>query len=159
MNAAVLKGVTTVLAAALLAGCSSMGVRDHRGAVIDKELASAIQVGVDNKDSVTKTLGRPSFIGQFAANDWYYVSRDTRTVAFRDPKVLEQTVLHVRFDQAGNVTRVDRTGKELIASIDPVSGHTPTLGRQRSFFDELFGNIGTISQPGLPGSGNGGPPQ
>ena len=158
MNAAVLKGFTAVLGVAVMAGCSSMGIRDHRGAVLDKELSSAIQVGVDNKDSVTKTLGRPSFIGQFAANDWYYVSRDTRTVAFRDPKVLEQTVLHVRFDQAGNVTRVDRTGKELIASIDPVSGHTPTLGRKRSFFDELFGNIGTISQPGLPGSG-GGPPQ
>ena len=158
MNVAVLKGVTAVLGAALLTGCSSMGIRDHRGAVIDKELASAIQVGVDNKDSVTKTLGRPSFTAQFNPNDWYYVSRDTKTVAFRDPKVLDQTVLHVRFDQAGNVTRVDRTGKELIASIDPVSGHTATLGRKRSFFDELFGNIGTISQPGLPGSG-GGPPQ
>ncbi len=152
MNAAVLKGVTFVWGAALLAGCSSMGVRDHRGAVIDKELASAIQIGVDNKDSVTKTLGRPTFTGQFAPNDWYYVSRDTKTVAFRDPKVLAQTVLHVRFDQAGNVSRVDHTGKELIASIDPAGGKTPTLGRKRSFFDELFGNIGTISQPGLPGA-------
>jgi hypothetical protein len=60
--------------------------------------------------------------------------------------------MHVRFDQAGNVTAVNKTGKELVASIDPVSAKTPTLGRQRSFFDELFGNIGTISQPGLPGS-------
>lgn len=159
MSAAVLKGVMAVSAAALLAGCSSMGVRDHRGAVIDKELASAIQVGVDNKDSVTKTLGRPTFTGEFAPNDWYYVARDTKTVAFRDPKVIDQTVLHIRFDAAGNVSRVDRTGKELIASIDPESGRTPTLGRKRSFFDELFGNIGTISQPGLPGSNSGGPPQ
>jgi outer membrane protein assembly factor BamE (lipoprotein component of BamABCDE complex) len=158
MNVAVLKGVTTVLGAALLAGCSSMGVRDHRGAVIDKELASAIQVGVDNKDSVTKTIGRPTFTGEFAPNDWYYVSRDTKTVAFRDPKVIAQTVLHIRFDAAGNVSRVDHSGKELIASINPAAGRTPTLGRQRSFFDELFGGIGTISQPGLPGSG-GGPPQ
>ena len=159
MSAAVLKVVMAVSGAAFLAGCSSIGVRDHRGAVIDKELASAIQVGVDNKDSVSKTLGRPSFIAQFNPNDWYYVARDTKTVAFRDPKVIDQTVLHIRFDQAGNVTRVDRTGKELIASIDPESGHTPTLGRKRSFFDELFGNIGTISQPGLPGGKSGGPPQ
>lgn len=101
---------------------------------------------------MTKTLGRPSFIGQFTPNDWYYVSRDTRTVAFRDPKVLDQTVLHVRFDQAGNVALVDRTGKELIASIDPVNAKTPTLGRKRGFFDEMFGGIGSISQPGLPGS-------
>ena len=159
MSSAVLKGVIALSGMALVAGCTSMGVRDHRGAVIDKDLASAIQVGVDNKDSVSKTLGRPTFTGQFAPNDWYYVARDTKTVAFRDPKVIDQTVVHIRFDAAGNVVRVDRTGKELIASIDPVSGHTPTLGRKRSFFDELFGNIGTISQPGLPGSGGGGPPQ
>jgi len=40
----------------------------------------------------------------------------------------------------------------LIASVDPVGDYTPTLGRKRSFFSELFGNIGTIAQPGLPGS-------
>ncbi|MEO8548002.1 MAG: outer membrane protein assembly factor BamE [Sphingomicrobium sp.] len=156
MKAVMFKGAVAFMSAALLAallgGCSSMGIRDHRGAVIDKELASAIQVGVDNKDSVSKTLGRPTFTGQFAPNDWYYVARDTRTVAFRDPKVLDQTVLHIRFDPAGNVIRVDRTGKELIASIDPVRGSTPTLGRKHSFFSEIFGNIGTVGSGGLPGA-------
>ncbi len=149
MSSALFKGAMAVAGAALLAGCA--GIHDHRGAVIDKELASAIQVGVDNKDSVAKTLGRPSFTGQFNPNDWYYVSRDTKTVAFREPGVLDQTVLHIRFDAAGNVVSVDRTGKELIASIDPSGARTPTLGRKRSFFDELFGNIGSINQPGLPG--------
>jgi outer membrane protein assembly factor BamE (lipoprotein component of BamABCDE complex) len=151
MASAVLKMAMAAAGAALLAGCA--GIHDHRGAVIDQELASAIQVGVDNKDSVTKTLGRPSFVGQFNPNDWYWVSRDTKSVAFRGPGVLAQTVLHVRFDPAGNVVAVNRTGKELIASIDPENARTPTLGRKRGFFDELFGNIGTISQPGMPGSG------
>ncbi len=150
MTGAVLKSAMAVVGAALLAGCA--GIHDHRGAVIDRELASAIQVGVDNKESVTKTLGRPTFTGTFNPNDWYWVSRDTKTVAFRDPGVLAQTVLHVRFDPAGNVVAVNRTGKELIASIDPVNAKTPTLGRDRGFFDELFGNIGSISQPGMPGS-------
>ena len=149
MASAALKIAMAAAGAALLAGCA--GIHDHRGAVIDRELASAIQVGVDNKESVTKTLGRPTFTGQFNPNDWYWVSRDTKTVAFRGPGVLDQTVLHIRFDQAGNVIAVNRSGKELIASIDPESAKTPTLGRKRSFFDELFGNIGTISQPGLPG--------
>jgi outer membrane protein assembly factor BamE (lipoprotein component of BamABCDE complex) len=80
------------------------------------------------------------------------VSRNTAQFAFRDPKVTEQTVLQVRFDQAGNVVAVNKTGKELIASVDPSGDKTPTLGRQRSFFGELLGNIGSISQPGLPGS-------
>jgi outer membrane protein assembly factor BamE (lipoprotein component of BamABCDE complex) len=153
MKAALVKGTLAVAGAALLAGCA--GIREHRGAVIDRELASAIQVGVDNKESVAKTLGRPSFTGQFNPNDWYYVSRDTKTVAMRGVGVMDQTVLHVRFDPAGNVVAVERSGKELIASIDPADARTPTLGRKRGFFDELFGNIGSISQPGLPGGGRG----
>ena len=134
-----------------LSACA--GIRDHRGFVIDQALADGIQVGVDNKDSVTKTLGRPTFTGQFDPNEWYYVARDTAQFAFRDPKVTDQTVLRVNFDAAGNVVAVTKSGKELIASVDPTGDKTPTLGRTRSFFEELFGNIGTISQPGLPGAG------
>jgi outer membrane protein assembly factor BamE (lipoprotein component of BamABCDE complex) len=145
------RSVAAIIGLALaLSACA--GIRDHRGFVIDQTLADAIQVGIDNKDSVAKTLGRPTFTGQFDQNDWYYVSRNTAQFAFRDPKVTEQTLLRVQFDQAGNVVGVSKTGKELIASVDPSGDKTPTLGRKRSFFDELFGNIGTIAQPGLPGS-------
>jgi outer membrane protein assembly factor BamE (lipoprotein component of BamABCDE complex) len=142
MKVALLKLSTAAMAAALLAGCA--GVRAHKGAVVDPQLAAAIQAGVDNKASVEKTLGRPSFTGQFTPNDWYYVSRDTNQFAFRNPRVAQQTVYRVRFDQAGNVIGIDKTGKELVAAIDPTDRKTPTLGRKRSFFDELFGNIGTV---------------
>ena len=146
MKVAVVKFAALGVCTALLAGCA--GVRDHRGAVLDSQVYSAIQPGVDNKDSVAKTLGRPSFTGQFSENDWYYLSRDTNTVAFRNPRVVDQTVLHVRFDQAGNVASVNRTGKELIASINPENDHTPTLGRTKSFFEEFFGGIGQIGSGG-----------
>jgi outer membrane protein assembly factor BamE (lipoprotein component of BamABCDE complex) len=139
-----------LLGAASLSAC--VGINEHRGFVLDEQLAQSIQVGVDNKASVTKTLGSPTFTGQFDPNDWYYLSRDTHQFAFRDPRVTEQKLLHVRFDAAGNVAAISTTGKELIASVDPVGDYTPTLGRKRSFFSELFGNIGTIAQPGLPGS-------
>lgn len=146
MNGAMVKCAAALAGAMLVAGCA--GVRDHRGAVLDEELVSAVQVGVDNKASVEKTLGRPTFTSQFTPNDWYYLSRDTTTVAFRSPRVREQTVLHVSFDQAGNVTAIRRTGRELIASINPTNAHTPTLGRKKSFFDEIFGNIGTVGSAG-----------
>ena len=138
-----------VTGVALLGACSSIGIKEHKGYVLDKELASTVQVGVDNMESVAKTLGRPSFTGQFDANDWYYVSRDTRSVAFRSQKVLDQDVVHIRFDAAGNVASVNTTDETLVANIDPVGDKTPTLGRQRSFFDELFGNIGVLNQGAL----------
>jgi outer membrane protein assembly factor BamE (lipoprotein component of BamABCDE complex) len=154
MKSGVLKSVTVLVGATTLAGCG-LSIREHRGYVMDEQLTSGIQVGTDNKASVERTLGRPSFTGTFEQNDWYYISRDTRAFAFRNPRVTDQTVLHVRFDQAGNVAAVNQTDEKLIAAINPSNDKTPTLGRDRSFFEELFNNIGTISQPGLPGSQGG----
>lgn len=150
MDAAMARIALAIAGAALVGGC--VGMRDHRGAVIDTELVSAIQPAVDNKTSVAATLGRPTFEGQFSDNDWYYVSRDTKTVAFRNPAVQKQTVVHVRFDAAGNVVSVEQTGKELVANIDPVDDKTPTLGRDKSLFEDLFGNIGTLGTA-APGAG------
>lgn len=149
MRAAMVKAAMALTCAALLAGCVT--IHDHRGAVIDDELVAAVQVGVDNKQSVEKTLGRPTFGSEFSQNDWYYVSRDTKTFAFQNPKVQKQTVLHIRFDQAGNVASVEKTGKELVASISPVHEKTPTLGRKQSIFEDIFGNIGTVNSAATPG--------
>ena len=140
--------IAVALAGLSLSACA--GYRETRGYIMDETLASAVQVGVDNKASVERTLGRPTFTGQFNDNEWYYVSRSTSQFAFRNPRVREQSVLRVRFDQAGNVAAVDKTGKEQIASIDPYGKTTPTLGRRKSFFEDLFGGIGTVGGAGLP---------
>jgi len=147
MKLGLIKVSIAVAAATLVTGCASNHV--HKGAVIDLQLASAIQPGVDNKASVEKLLGRPTFTGEFTPNEWYYVSRDTNQIAFRNPRPVRQTVLHVSFDPKGNVTGVNRTGRELVINVNPTHRSTPTLGRKRSFFDELFGNIGQVGSGGL----------
>jgi len=147
MKLGLLKVSIAIAAAASLAGCATNRV--HKGAVIDQQLASSVQPGVDNKASVEKLLGRPTFTGQFSPNDWYYVSRETNSVAFRNPRVSRQMVLHVTFDQKGNVQSIGRTGRELVMNVSPTHRSTPTLGRKKSFFDELFSNIGQIGSGGL----------
>ena len=129
------------------AGCTS--IRDHQGYVVDDALIGAVQPGVDNRESVQGTLGRPTFTGQFDQRDWYYVSRETKQLAFARPAPEQQTVLHIRFDEAGNVVSVDRSGLEQVVSIDPMNAETPTLGRNRGFFKELFGNIGQVGAGGM----------
>ncbi len=138
------------IALAALAGCTR--VATHQGYVADAALVAAIQPGIDNRDSVAGTLGRPTFAAEFDPNTWYYVSRDTRQFAFANPKPVQQMVLEVRFDANGNVASVRRTGLEKVASVAPWGEKTPTLGRNRSFFGELFGNIGQVG-----GSGRGAP--
>jgi outer membrane protein assembly factor BamE (lipoprotein component of BamABCDE complex) len=145
-------------AAFAVQGCTQF--RGHQGYVGDATLISSVQAGVDNKDSVQGTLGRPTFTGQFGNNDWYYFARDTKQLAFRNPRPTAQTVLHIKFDNAGNVVSVNQRGMENVVMLNPESDKTPTLGRETSFFEELFGNIGAVGSgqaPGGQGSSGGRP--
>ncbi|CAM8673066.1 Outer membrane protein assembly factor BamE [Sphingobium sp. AntQ-1] len=143
------------LSALVLGASGCTRIRTHQGYSIDKLLVDSVQPGIDNRASVEGTLGRPSFVSQFGEQDWYYVSREMRALAFSNPKPVEQTVLRVRFDPAGNVAAVDRMGLDQVAHISPMGDKTPTLGRNRSLFDEIFGNIGAVGAGGMGGAGGG----
>jgi outer membrane protein assembly factor BamE (lipoprotein component of BamABCDE complex) len=131
-------------------------VRTHQGYVVDAELVAAIQPGVDNRESVLRTLGRPTFTSQFDQKEWYYVSRDSSNMAYNSPNPKTQVTLRVTFDAAGNVAGVEQTGIEKVASVNPSNKTTPTLGRKRTFFEDLFGNIGQV---GTGAGAQGGPGQ
>ena len=47
---------------------------------------------------------------------------------------------------------------EAIVRIDPENDKTPTLGRERSFLQDLFGNIGQVGAAGVGGGAGGGGP-
>ncbi|PZQ23417.1 MAG: outer membrane protein assembly factor BamE [Sphingopyxis macrogoltabida] len=138
--------VAAVALALVAGGCTQL--KGRQGYIVDPVLTDAITPGVDNRESVEKTLGRPTFVGQFSNNEYYYLSRETRQLAFAKPRPIAQQVLRVRFDPAGNVAAVDRTGIELVSKISPSGDKTPTLGRERSFFEDIFGNIGAVGAPG-----------
>ena len=151
MRASQIVSLATVIAAlSLSSGCTRL--KSHQGYIGDQTLLSSVQPGVDNKGSVQASLGRPTFVGQFDQNDWYYYSRDVKQLAFSQPVAENQYVLKVRFDQAGNVASVSQTGKELISKISPEGDKTPTLGRDTSFFEEIFGNIGAVGAGGGQGA-------
>lgn len=143
------------VAAMAVSGCTR--IRTHQGYLADDLLVDSIQPGIDNRASVEGTLGRPTFVSEFGEKDWYYVSRDMRQLAFSNPKAIKQTILRVRFDAAGNVAGVDKRGLEQVADISPRDGRTPTLGRDRTLFEEIFGNIGAVGAPGAGAGGGGGP--
>ena len=140
MAASIRRGTIATLGLVALAGCAQ--VPDHKGYVVDNTLINTVQPGVDNKDSVAKTLGRPTFESEWdGGNTWYYLGRDTRSLAFSTPHPVAQTLLAVRFASSGDVTSVQRTGVETIRDVKIYGRKTPVLGSHRTFFSELFGNI------------------
>ena len=143
----------------LLAASACTPLRSHQGYIVDADLVNSVRPGVDNRQSVQATLGTPSFAAQFNKGDWYYIARDSRNYAFNSPRVRDQLVIQVSFDAAGNVAAIRRSGAEQVASIDPYGKVTPTLGRKRGFFQDLFGNIGAVGAAGAgaPGGASGRP--
>ena len=137
-------------------GCTS--IRENRGYIVDNTLLNSVQPGIDNQRSVEGMLGRPTFTSQFGEPTWYYVSSVTGRKPFVRPRIQSHQVLAVQFDDAGNVISADRSGIDRVAYISPEGDETPTLGRERSFLEDLFGNIGQVGAPGAGGpAGPGGP--
>jgi outer membrane protein assembly factor BamE (lipoprotein component of BamABCDE complex) len=133
-------GVSLLLAA----GACSPTI-DNRGYVPDKEALERVKAGTQTRNDVADLLGTPSSVTPFSDNTWIYIQRKTSTLAFFDPKVLEQNVVVVDFDDAGIVHDVRRYTLEDGRLIDPVSRKTPAPGKELSFLEQLVGNVGKFN--------------
>jgi outer membrane protein assembly factor BamE (lipoprotein component of BamABCDE complex) len=139
-------GAALALIVTAVSGCTS--IQERRGYLADALLTNNIRAGIDNRRSVEATLGRPTFTSQFGEPTWYYVSSTTGLRPFGRPRIEDQSVMAVRFDTAGNVISVDRSGLERVVYLSPEGEETPTLGRERGFLEDLFGNIGAVGAAG-----------
>jgi outer membrane protein assembly factor BamE (lipoprotein component of BamABCDE complex) len=104
-----------------------------------------IEAGIDTRGSVQRRLGRPSTIGSFDSDTWYYIASRMERYAFYAPRVVDRTVVVVRFDEAGLVSSVSRYGLEDGQVVDLVTRTTPTYGRELTVLQQIFGNVGRIN--------------
>ena len=133
-------GVSLLLAA----GACSPTI-DNRGYVPDKEALEKVKPGTQTRNDVADLLGTPSSVTPFSENTWIYIQSKTSTIAFFEPKVLEQNVVVVDFDDAGIVHDVRRYSLEDGKVIDPVTRKTPAPGKELSFLEQLVGNLGKFN--------------
>ncbi|RME63669.1 MAG: outer membrane protein assembly factor BamE [Alphaproteobacteria bacterium] len=147
-------GVAAALVCALPA-CSRINYQ--RGYLADPAMMAAVAPGVDNRDSVEKMLGRPSLASEFDDTTWYYVSQKAEQFAFFTPKPVEHKVVAIRFNDKGDVTAIDNFGLDDIVDITPHSDKTATRGKEITFLQQLFGNVGRFgAAPAAPRGGAGG---
>lgn len=124
----------------LLSGCSN-NIRVH-GNMPEPEAVAEIRPGAYGREDVAQLLGSPSAVSTFEDARWYYIGQKTRQLAFLKPDVLERRILVVSFDGDGRVDSTSTFTLEDGRVIDPVSRETPTEGRELTFLQQLFGNIG-----------------
>lgn len=138
------KPIALCLVAGLaLSACGNS--RMVRGYIFDKELADAIQPGVDNRQSVESTLGTPTVRASFNDNTWYYISTTVRIRPVFWPDAKGHRVMAVAFNDSGVVTDVKNYGLNDMRKINPVDDETPTKGRNLNFFQQIFGGVGRFA--------------
>ncbi len=151
-------GLALALAGAALAACTPR--LDVRGNLPDPDDVLAVQPGITTRDQVAQILGSPTAVGTFDDKTWYYMSKRTETTAFFDPKVLDQEVLVVKFDDNGVVSDMRLYGDENAQTVIPVARTTPNLGQEMTVLQQLIGNIGRFNKEDrgstlVPGGGAG----
>lgn len=125
------------------AGCAPM-FRNH-GYVPPQEALDAVVVGVDTRDSIGETLGRPSAAGIMADSGWYYVESRWKHYGARAPEEIDRQVVAISFDTAGVVTDIERFGLE-DGRVVRLSGRlTESSIREVSFLRQLYRNFGRIN--------------
>ncbi len=136
-----------------LASCTPR--EDYRGYSFDNAKLAEIKPGVQTQDQVAALMGTPTTISTFAKanNTWYYVAKETESVAFFTPTVTSQRVVAIDFDNQGKVRDVRHYALKDGRNIDPLAQTTPSSGRELGFFEQLFGNVGRFnSNPRNPAS-------
>ena len=138
----------------LVVGCATSV--EQRGNLPAQDKIAEVHPGTTTKEEVIKILGSPSSVSVFNDKSWYYISRRTGQIAFFDPNVLDQQVYIVNFDNQGVVTAVDHKGLEDGKEIVPVAKATPAPGRERSFLEQIIGNLGRFNNSAGSAGGGGG---
>jgi outer membrane protein assembly factor BamE (lipoprotein component of BamABCDE complex) len=148
----------TIILGGLLGACSAR--EDYRGYAFDDAKLHQIKPGAQTQNEIAQLLGSPSSIATFKEHNdtWYYIAKETQTVAFWSPETKNQKVVAIDFDDKGRVKEVRNYVMKDGRAISPVARETPTSGHEYGFFEQLFGNIGRFTgggsgptAPGVPG--------
>ena len=135
--------VVVALVAVVLASCSPM--HKSHGFIPHKDVVAKIRAGVHDRDSVTSLFGPPTTVANFNGEIWIYIKRESEQIAFLPEKLVEQSVLAVRFDGNGIVTGIEQLAAEDGKVIELVERKTITRGQKLELIEQLIGNIGRFS--------------
>jgi outer membrane protein assembly factor BamE (lipoprotein component of BamABCDE complex) len=131
----------------LVSGCAAE--INARGNLPPEDKLSQVTPGL-TRDQVLQILGSPSTVATFTDQSWYYIGQRTEDYAFYKPKVIERQVVVIQFDDLGQVAEVKKLEKDDGKPIEMVARTTPTVSRDLSLMQQIFGNLG--KSPALPGS-------
>lgn len=130
--------IMAVLAATVSLSSCQTGDVIQNGYVVDEETLALAPVG-SSREQVMLSLGSPSASATFDNEVFYYISQKrTRMAAFMKPKLVEQSILAVYFNEEGEVEKLANYKLEDGRVVDMLNRTTPTGGTEMTFLMRLL---------------------
>ncbi|MGB3407057.1 MAG: outer membrane protein assembly factor BamE [Jannaschia sp.] len=117
--------------------------RNH-GYVPDEGDLQALIVGVDTRDTVEASVGRPAASGVIRDDAWYYVSSRVRNFAWRAPETIERELVAISFADDGTISNVERFGLEDGRTVALSRRVTETSIREFGLIQQILRNFGRV---------------
>ena len=126
----------------ILPSCSNTQITGQY--VDDKELAE-LQNNMQDKQSVLKIFGSPTFVPDSDPKTWYYISRNLKVSPLSKPKLDQQKVVKLTFDSQDKLIDVELKTDLADTQMHPDSSSTYTKGKQESSLQHFIKNFGRFN--------------
>ena len=117
-------------------------VIDNRGYVFDESLLPQLVVGTTSEADIINIMGSPSTVSTLNDGAYYYISSRFITEAYRAPRETERRVLAIFFDEDKKIRDLGFYTLEDGNVVTIVERTTETQGRELTFLQQIFGNLG-----------------
>ncbi|MCB1721348.1 MAG: outer membrane protein assembly factor BamE [Rhodospirillales bacterium] len=136
------KALLLCSALALVNACTPMIAQ--RGNMVEDFQVQQIVALESTRSDVLNNLGSPTSKSTFNPNVWYYIGQKTEKRGILDPKVIEERIILVAFNEEGFVEAIQDIDRERM-NIPYVREKTPTHGNETTVMQQFLGNLGKFN--------------
>jgi hypothetical protein len=115
------------------------------GQYIDDSEFSTLNSEGKDRQSVMKILGSPTFAPENDPNTWYYISRTMKTGPLSKPKLTEQRIIKLSFDNNGTLINVETKTDTGNSDMPLEKSSTFTQGKSESSLQHFIKNFGRFN--------------
>ncbi|XVN42899.1 MAG: outer membrane protein assembly factor BamE [Candidatus Rickettsia vulgarisii] len=133
-------------AISMLLALSNCQTIESRGQAIDESTLPILEGKRLSKSEVENLAGTPTIIPDYTPNTWYYIHRSLSRRAWFEPKVIEQKIVKITFNQndiTQDVTVLSNIHKD---DLKIVSEYTKTYGTELNGLQKFVRNIGRFNK-------------
>jgi len=127
----------------LLSGCQSI---DVRGQFVSDNAIEEINSRKLTQDEIIDLIGTPTYIPEYSHNTWYYIQRSLAKRAWFEPKVVEQRIVKITFNNNGKMLEASLLQDIHNENVNIESKYTKAHGTEQGSLQKFVKNIGRFNK-------------